>query len=955
MNRNIKALLARFKEETGAALIFVLILLVLGSITLIPVMSFMATSLENGRKYEDSTNELYTSDAGVEDGLWRIKYDYMGAEYDPYDYYSVWDYETDEVNEHTANVTIRNVWFPCNYPAPAAEDARDIIESEKLVVVGTAGAIPGNPYSIKIDFTPDASDNLTVNSLGVWLPQGFEYVTDSCSLQDDGPFEVYCPDTITVADAPGGSTVVWEYTSTQPLFYEFPDVDPETRPMTLNFTFDYTPPADNPNLLPVAIAWVTTDMIAGEYGTNPNDVPVSWDTDTRFYEILSTSGDTTIQAFSSKCELRQMGDAMSGDYVAIGGSLLADDDNDTYGMREAWHTPSSFDLNTIPEDADVVAAYLYWAGWRYEDAKDLLMEDTCSNINTYWSYSSPTGWEEESNEYKCHYYGDGENSKLLTLTNDMDLSSYTPGSVLITFDYGSEVNAVLLAEGCENFDNWDNGGDWSPTGTSFQAHSDQGDSSPTRELTLKDGMANLSGYSQGDAYISWDRWEVSGNNLDNGDSLWYAFSSDNGSSWSPYTRVFRNDFSGTIHDEIEIPGTYLTNGFKVRLKFYGFDDYWDWDNLYLDNIEVSGLGTLSSEDGLDFAFSGDDGASWSIDNEVFRGDQGSFMREFLYIFPDEYTTSDFKLRFEVVGCEDSGEKVRIDNIKITNCPVDREVTFKIDGEQVYFNGSNPASGPYPVVASSSYVRLNELINPYGFSYACTRDVTTLVKAYVSEGDPGHYPGNALYTVDDIEANNGTDPWHTGDSHYSHAGWSLIIVYASPDTAGHYIYIRDDNFAFHGYDDPGISLDFDEDGTPGGDITNFVVPEPITDKYGVVIETVAAKLTCFITEGDDFPSWMTDTSSIEITGEQSELTKSLTNPECDIDDVWNGRSYPGTYEEGVDIDTFELLWADNILTPGDSVLHVDMYTDGDAWNLVYFIISVRSETTTGGTSHYVIYG
>jgi hypothetical protein len=870
----------------------------------------------------------------------------MGPDYDAYDYYGTYPYETELINGMTANVTIRNVWFPSDYDPPFPVDARDIIESEKLLVAGTAGAIIGNPYSVKIDFTPDPGDNLTVKSLGVWLPQGFEYITDNCSLIG-GPFDDWTPDYVDVEEVPGGSTVVWGYYPPYPCFTDFPDVDPEAIPMTLDFTFGYTPPADNPNSLPVAIAWITTEMTVGEYGwTNPNDVPVSWDVDTRFYEIVSNSGDVYVQAFSSKCELRQMGDAMSGDYVAIGGSLLADDDHDHSNMRETWHTPSSFDLNTVPEDADVIAAYLYWAGWRYEDAKTLLLEDSCSNIDTYWAYSTPTGWEEDSGEYKGHDYGDGEASKLLTLKNDIDLSSYTPGSIIVTFDYGSEVDAVLFNDSCENFDNWDNGGDWTLTGTRFQAHSSQGDSSPTRYLTLKDGMVDLSGYSQGEAFISWDMWEEE--YLDYGDSLWYAFSSDNGSSWSSYTRSFRDDLShGHDHESIEIPGAYLTNGFKVRLKFYGFDHWGDY--LWIDNIEVSGLGNLSEEDGLDIAYSGDDGVSWSNNVEVFRGDQGSFMREFMCIVPDEYTTSDFKFRFEVVGCEDTGEKARIDNIKITNCPVDREVTFKIDGQQVYFDGSNPASGPYPVVAGRSYIMLNELSGPYGFSYACMRDVTALVKAFTTEGDPGHYPGNAVYTIDDIEANNGRYPWSTGDSHFSHAGWSLIVVYASPDTAGHYIYIRDDNYAF--YPGDGTFLDFDEDGTPGGQITNFVVPEPITDEYGVVIETVAAKLTCFVVEGDDV--W--DGDKITVTGQQSGISKDLSNPESPETDVWNGKSYPGTYDEGVDIDTFEVLWADNILTPDDNILYVDISSDPDCWNLVYFIISVRSETVTGGTSHYTIYG
>ncbi|HEY97363.1 MAG TPA: hypothetical protein G4O16_04195 [Dehalococcoidia bacterium] len=940
IGKYIKKTAARLKDETGMALIIVLVLLLLGSIALVPVLAHINDALKTGTRYEEKSKELYTADSGIEDGLWRIKYDYMGAAYDKYDYYNTFPYETELVNGLTANVTIRNVWFPSNVAAPSPDDAKDIIESEKLLVVGTSGGIIGAPYTVRIDFTPDSGDNLTVKSLGVWLPQGFEYITDNCSLMFEGPFEEYYPDYINVNDAPGGSTVVWGYNPPYPNFTSFPEVDPEATPITLDFTFGYTPPAETPTAMPAAIAWITTEMTQGEFGfTNPNDVPLSWDVDTRFFEIVSNTGDVTVQAFSSKCELRQMGDAMSGDYVAIGGSLLSDDDGDMWGIRETWHTPSSYNLNTIPENADAIAAYLYWAGWRNEASKTTLIQDSCDNIDTFWSYSSPTGWEANSGQFKGHYYGDGNDSRLLTLKNDMDLSSYAPGSIIITFDYGSEVNAVVFADDCDNFNSWDNGGDWSITSNSFKAHSTQPDTSSTRWLTLKTGLVDLSGFSGGEAFISWDRWEEV--NLDNGDSLWYAFSGDNGSSWSGYTRVFRNDFSGVVHDNIGIPSAYLTNGFKVRLLFYGFD-YWQ-NNLYIDNIEISGTGSLSEEDGLDIAVSGDDGTSWSNNVEVFRGDQGSFMREFVYVVPDEYTTADFKLRFEVIECGDLGEKARIDNIKIINCPVDTEIVFKIDGEQVYFDGSNPESGSEPLVAGRSYVMLNTMWgSPEGFSYACTRDVTALVKKYPEDPGEEHHPGNAVYTVDGVSANPGNN--------FSFAGWSLIIVYASPDTAGHYIYIRDDNFAFHPGDDEFLSLDFDDDGQPGGDITNFIVPEPIRDEYGVITETVAAKITCFVAEGDSF-----GTSSITITGQASGLTKELWNLSSPFPDVWNGESYPGTYEEGVDIDTFELLWTDNILTPDDNILHVDMYSYNDAWNLVYFIISVRSETTTGGTSHYVIYG
>jgi hypothetical protein len=262
---------------------------------------------------------------------------------------------------------------------------------------------------------------------------------------------------------------------------------------------------------------------------------------------------------------------------------------------------------------------------------------------------------------------------------------------------------------------------------------------------------------------------------------------------------------------------------------------------------------------------------------------------------------------------------------------------------VYFNGSDPAVGPHDLTAGRSYAMLDTMWGvPEGYSYACVRDVSALVKKYPVNPNEQHHTGNANYSVDGVSAEL--------NDNFSFAGWSLIIVYACPESAGHYIYIRDNNFAFH----PGTGgdLDFDGDGSPGGTITDFKIPNPITDKNGHIIETDAAKLTVFAVEGDHFTN---DTSSIVVTGQQSGNSMSLWNPNSPSPDVINGKSYPGTFNEGVDIDTFELKWSDNILTPGDKSLQVDMYSLNDAWNLVYFIISIRSETKTSGTNYYTIRG
>src|SRR4030042_7149575 len=175
MNKRRRSFFHRLSSgESGQALILILVFFLLGSLTIIPTLAHMSTALKSGVIYENKTKEFFTADAGIENGLWRIKYDFMGPDYDPYDFDTVWIYETDPLNEQTAEVTVQNVWLPSNVTldslglTPAAATA--IIEAEKVVITGTSGAVPGQPYHIKMDFTPAESDTLTISSIGIWLP-----------------------------------------------------------------------------------------------------------------------------------------------------------------------------------------------------------------------------------------------------------------------------------------------------------------------------------------------------------------------------------------------------------------------------------------------------------------------------------------------------------------------------------------------------------------------------------------------------------------------------------------------------------------------------------------------------------------------------------------------------------------------------------------------------------------
>ena len=62
------------RDEKGAALVMVLILLLISGLIIGPLLSYMGTGLITGEVYEMRTDELYAADAGVEDAIWKIQH-----------------------------------------------------------------------------------------------------------------------------------------------------------------------------------------------------------------------------------------------------------------------------------------------------------------------------------------------------------------------------------------------------------------------------------------------------------------------------------------------------------------------------------------------------------------------------------------------------------------------------------------------------------------------------------------------------------------------------------------------------------------------------------------------------------------------------------------------------------------------------------------------------------------
>ena len=776
-----------------------LVLLVLGSLTIMPVLMHLGTALKSGKIYEESTDSMYAADSGIEDAICEIKYDQLeyvlaGQGYHIYDFSSTWEYQLEEeINGIPVNVTIANEWIPygVNPPSGDFDDIEDTLIGSKLMISG--GAESTSTYAISINFTPATSgnvtDNITFDSIGIWVPFGFHYVEGSSNLEADSEADYYSVPEYPLPNHKGGKAVVWDFSPPVHLC-EMPNYSETEGVESARVTFNYT--ADEEGDLPTAISWVETS----DYLSIDEILAITWDIDTKIYKIVSTAEDTEIEAYASRCELRNMNNAIGGDYMATGNSLM-EANYYPYHTRDTLLEESSAEVTTIPENAAVTKAYLYWAAWI--DETKLLDED-------------------------CEDYTDND---------------------------------------------WSNGSDWgiySHWGTyRYKGHSSDPEGHPDRFLVSK--SIDYSGVSSSAiAEVRWDQTEAG--DLESDDALLYSFW--DGSSWSDNFTAFSNDIDDTSKRfSAQIPYAYWygNSDFKLRLYFSGFSETAGTDEyVYLDNI----------------------GISWYVPT------------------------------------------------------ADTSVYFEINGKRVYYDGSGD---PQYDESHSANITASEdewsyVDNRRGYSYACKVDVTELVQAFSDNGSTLTLDGNGNgeYIVGEVDGDLGDQ--------LSWGGWSIIIVYASPETAGHRLYLYD-RFAFNqGYE----NTDFDFDGEPGGDISGFIVPDIIegdSDPY-------AGHMTCFVGEGDDGISG----DKVLFTG-QSGYSMYLYNDESPWNNVWDSK-FPGMTVDGVDVDSFDIPWenasSEPLLVPGDTTAHLDIRSDGsDAWNLVYLILSLRSKTTIGGTTHYMISG
>lgn len=462
--------------------------------------------------------------------------------------------------------------------------------------------------------------------------------------------------------------------------------------------------------------------------------------------------------------------------------------------------------------------------------------------------------------------------------------------------------------------NWDYGSDWheSQSYTAFYAHHE---ADGGRNLTLKESL-DLSEYSDQIVNVSWRSWNYRFGPQDSSDCFQYSFSGNGGSTWSDWEDKFCNEIgTSPVSYSEEIPEAYLTDNFKVRFRivnYGGYDEY-----VYIDNVSITVLG--SGVESLKYP------DNPSVENLTMLIEETARTNKVIFGSTELNAEEIIADGWQIIEATDQpGEHIYEDTWSYC-CYYDATDLVKqwITDEDI----ANNAAGTYTL---GHVVAMNEIDPDYSFTL------------YVPTG-PNEETGYPLGTPAEKEGG-----WYPTRHNYCHAGWSLIIIYTSPATKGHQLYLYDiqnPDFAFAEawHSNP----DFDGDGQGGGRISGFIVPEPIEG------EVDAAKLTLFVGEGDS----TIDRDYLVVEGEE------LSNDESPSNNVWNSQS-PGLAVPGVDIDTFHITWASEILEAGDTSAQVDMPTGGryppydygsDGFNTVYIILSFRSSVTTGGTMSFLIVG
>jgi hypothetical protein len=922
----MKRTMNRFKKnESGQALIMVLCFLALGALTVATVLNFMTTGIKASRVYEESSKLHYAADAGMENVLWMLHNEETPFELG--DYTTEVNYTLPEnINGKEVNVTMKQIW-----PLTGLEsDAYGITIPNALTITGGISDQVTGKYKIQISYiNPQVA--LPIDKVAVWLPTRFQYVPDSSSgITTQNP---------TITNQRGGKVLTWTFNNVD--FEDLPNPPPsggglvpgEQSPATRTMYFNVTPLAD---FAGGSYCWVrTTDT----------SLYLAWETGSTIVQVTSTATDPDTGKsavlggytyFSKGAALGEGGIQVRGNYSATGNTVMRSSKTsptEGYKVRDILDTESSASITNIPEDAEVVLAYLYWSAWRDYETVGVKEADTNVGlkINGTYVYFDDLGHAVQ---------GEPPEPAIRTLRPNLDGDtsqlSRTPGSDS-HYTYINEENAdnstcvyaisgdteviILRPNGAGDFTQCSRSGSES----NYQ-HVDESiaDDASTYVYTTTSGgktdtyqLPNLGSCIINSVKI-YTRASASGSHSQriqivgrtNGSNFYdppvTPTTLPSGGGWNNNSQTWTtNPVTGLAWTWQEI------DALQIGIKLY--DDGSgrpECTQIYaeisyttpigapkMDTYQIPNLGQVfGTINGVTvYARTSANGTGSNMKMQITcRTNSTDYFgtlttmtgNDGYHDYSETWTTNPYTgqaWKWEEIDALQIGISLFGDGIdKRAQCTqLYAEISYEV---------------PYQYIqASKSWLLDND---PPDYAYSCFKDVTDLVKLISPQG-------NATYTVAGVSGNATTE--------LAYGGWSLIIIYSSLSEQSHQFFLYD-TFS---YVNTNTSYTFT--------ITGFEAPL-VPD----------AALTAFAGEGDE---WYGGTL---MTRDYMKLNNSyLSDNISPMYNIWNGKSsrLGGQVISGIDIDGFNIS---NYIPARATSATVEIGSEFDKWNLIYIILTFSSQ-------------
>lgn len=987
------------RGESGyATLVTVLVIMAIGAVIITPLLALVIQGHRSGATHNQITDRLYAADTGIQDGLWRVQSDdlptsWLGTWGDIYGENFTYQLPT-QINGCDVTVLIRAKWL-----LEGLESAHNGRMPHANNVTVSSSVVSSGVYKMVL-IDKDMPGNWKAERIAVWLPAGYEYVAGSSNLEKlattDPAYIVP-----TVSDWNNGHTVIWDYAASAKQSVAYIDLPAETTTRRY-ITFNFTPAGS----VSTAFSWVRT---------NSNDVYLSWSGDIKQFQIEATATDpvtgasTTVIAANMKNDGVSTGMAINGDYEATGNALIRDYNNDS-SYRERLYQESSGVISGIPDGGTARKLILYWSGWKSTPPNTWHSETTYDV--SQWTEAHRTDLYNLVPNYKmdkvCLKVKIGVTEYLISSQLQADSWQVVPGAINPSganpWDYPNgwyysckaDVTALvktrLAACGIDVTE-------WSGEAEYIVGHAQESTSMASDEI-----LQGVHGNSASDVYVVGD----------SGTIIWY-----NGSSWQNVAVgstdqdlkdvvSFPTGDVWTVGDSYRVIGTnYYTILHKDNATDWGDGDggitggvnlksIWGEDSSYIYAVGDSGTILMFN------------GSTWvkqtNTRTETLRGIWGSSATD-AWAVGDAHKISKSTYCYTLLHTTNGGANwTPVDKTGNTRLysiwGTDANHIFAVGegGTILYCNNGSGGAAAWTAMTSHTTETLygvwgtsvndvfavgasGTIMHYDGSSWSsmtsgCTRYLygawgTSGANVYVAgESTTGgtliHYNG-----VDDNGDGSVWDPVTGGAQMYdwdtetaiastdyplgdpaqentlghtdakwsaSYAAWSIMDIYTSPETKGHQIYIFDTLQPSGRYN------------TRSFDIEGFLAPA------NVLTETEAARITCFVGEGDQNllgeNIYLKRKISPPIAGHGTKLNTGADGTALDNGNVWNSISNEMS-ADGIDIDTFSVRGSDGVIQPSDSGATVTLETGQDVWNLVYLVLSMRSDLSGTGLLTYIV--